>query len=153
VTRALRGGLIALGLPPVLAGGWGLLAPESWYEGFPGGGRSWLPPLGPFNEHLARDFGAAQLALGLLLLWAAVSLARALVVPLLVAWTVFAVAHLAFHLGHTEPYGTVDDVLNLAGLALVVLVPGALLALTLTLPPSSTQGDRPHVDRPAAVRR
>ena len=33
---------------------------------FPGGGRHWLPMLGAYNEHLARDVGALYLALAVL---------------------------------------------------------------------------------------
>jgi len=40
-----------------LVGFWALLAPRSFYDDFPGGGRSWVSALPPYNEHLVRDVG------------------------------------------------------------------------------------------------
>jgi hypothetical protein len=46
-------GLVLLAVPNVVAGVWGLIAPDRWYDNFPG----WAPRLvaahSPFNEHLA----------------------------------------------------------------------------------------------------
>src|SRR3954454_15175144 len=45
-------------------GAWALVAPDRFYRSFPGlVGRHWLPPLGPYNEHLIRDFGGLNLGL------------------------------------------------------------------------------------------
>jgi len=57
--------MAALDHRPVRAfvGAWALFAPVSWYDSFPGLGLRWLPVLGPYNEHLARDVGAFFLAL------------------------------------------------------------------------------------------
>ncbi len=41
-------------------------APISSYDAFPGLGLSWLPQLGPYNEHLVKDVGAMLLALAVL---------------------------------------------------------------------------------------
>jgi hypothetical protein len=52
-------------------GSWALLAPRSFYDDFPGLGRSWIAVDGPFNEHLIRDVGALNLALLVLVVAAA----------------------------------------------------------------------------------
>lgn len=119
----LKWGLLLLGLPHMLVGGWAVVAPAHWYETFPGFGHAWLVPHGPFQEHLARDFGAALLALGLLLTAAGVFRGRRLVRVSLSAWLAFAIPHLLFHV--LEPAGlpAVDRAANLSVLALVVVLP------------------------------
>ncbi len=53
--------VIAIGYAGV--GAWAALAPRSFYDDFPGGGRHWVAVDGPFNEHLVRDVGTLNLAL------------------------------------------------------------------------------------------
>jgi hypothetical protein len=51
--------LVVLAAPNLFAGVWGLVAPEHWFDNFPG----WAPRLAaafpPFNEHLASDAAGA----------------------------------------------------------------------------------------------
>ncbi|RCG22908.1 hypothetical protein DTL70_14390 [Streptomyces diacarni] len=115
-----------LGLLAVSAlstGAWAYFAPENWYENFPGFGRTWLPPLGPYNPHLAKDTGALLLALGLLA-GAAGLRARddAFVRITAVVWLVFNVLHLIYHAQHLHVYGTSDQILNAVGLSGAVLL-------------------------------
>ena len=42
------------------------MAPRHWFATFPGLGLSWLPQLGPYNGHFARDVGAFFLGLTVL---------------------------------------------------------------------------------------
>ena len=49
-------------------GGWQTLAPASFYTDFPGAGRHWVSVDGPYNEHLLRDVGQGNLALGVVAL-------------------------------------------------------------------------------------
>lgn len=42
---------------------WPLVAPQSFYDTFPGGGLHWIDINGPYNEHFIRDFGALNAAL------------------------------------------------------------------------------------------
>ena len=60
---------------------------------------------------------------------AAATLDRRLAATALVAYLVFAVPHLVFHLDHLEPFGTVDAVAQPAALVALALLPVALLAL------------------------
>jgi hypothetical protein len=127
--KEIRGGLLALGLPLVGIGAWALLAPHSFYDNFPVGDRHWVSGLGPYDEHLVRDFGSLLLALGLLQAWAAAQLSRTLVRVALVLGLVYAVPHLIFHASNTEPFSTGDNIINIGVLALAVVVPIVLLAL------------------------
>jgi len=125
----LRGGLGLLALAATVVGGWALAAPRSFYDGFPGGGRSWVSPVGPYNEHLVRDVGELNLALAVLVAAAAVLLERRLVFVALAAYLVNAVPHFIFHVTHMDELSTGDQVGQTVSLALAVVVPLALLPL------------------------
>jgi hypothetical protein len=131
---AMRVGFALLAIAPAAIGVWATAAPHSFYDDFPGGGRHWVNALGPYDEHLVRDFGAANLGFLALLAFAAVVMERRLVQGALVALAVAGIPHLAYHLTTTGHYGTSDNVLSLSGLALGVLGPLALLAPTLRRP-------------------
>lgn len=94
----LRIGLLLLAAAPIAVGTWALFIPRSFYDDFPVTGRHWVSSLPPYNEHLVRDVGALNLALGVLLATAAILLGRRLVRASLIAWLVYAVPHFAFHL-------------------------------------------------------
>ncbi len=128
--NGIRAGLLALGVPIVLVGGWALLAPHGWYDTFPGGGRHWISALGPYDEHLVRDFGATYLGLGLLLAVAAYLLDRLVVQVALGTSLVFQVPHFIFHLSETGPFSTGDNVVNLVLLAFGLALTLILLAVT-----------------------
>lgn len=127
----MRVGLSVLAVSQAGVALWALFAPSGFYEDFPGGGSQWVSALGPYNEHLVRDVGASFTALLVLLVLAAVFLERRLVQAALLAWLVYSVPHLAYHLTTTEAYSTGDNVASLAGLALQVGLPAVLLALTI----------------------
>jgi hypothetical protein len=140
--RELRAGLLALGAPLVAVGAWALLAPRSFYDDFPGGGLHWIAAYGPYNEHFVRDFGALELALGLLLVFAAVVLGRRLAQAALGALLVFSVPHFVFHLSELDALPTGDNVVNMVTLGLSIVVPVALLALTAKGEPADQRGVR-----------
>ncbi len=81
----LRATLLLLASAPLVIGVWALLVPRSFYDDFPLPGRDWVSALGPYNEHLVRDVGALNLALGVLLATAAILLERRLVQASLLA--------------------------------------------------------------------
>lgn len=112
-----------------MPGGWAALAPRSFYADFPGAGRHWVDRLGAYSEHLVTDVGAFYLAFTLLFAWAALRPARALVVPLTIAWAVFSTLHLVFHARHLEGFPASDAVAQTASLALVL----ALAIVTIAL--------------------
>jgi len=116
---------VALGLVAI----WILIAPQGFYDEFPGGSSHWVSVLPPYNEHLERDFGAAGLGLAVLTLLAAVWMERRVIQAAAISVLVAGAPHLAYHLTTTETLSTGDNVASLTGLALDVLVPVALLYL------------------------
>lgn len=121
-------------LGAAFVGFWALFAPSLWYDEFPGLGLRWLPPLGPFNEHLTRDVGALYLGLGVVGLAAALRPTDELLVRVAAAgWFVFSLPHLIFHLGHLGMYGPLDRILNIVTLGFYALMP-IVVALPLRRP-------------------
>ena len=108
--RAVR---IALGLLVVqglVVGAWAAAGPRSFYDDFPGGGRAWVAADGPYNEHLVRDFGDLNLALGVVTLVALLTMSRAVVLAAALGWVVYQAPHLVYHLRHLDVYDTSDKV-------------------------------------------
>ncbi len=123
----LRAGLLLLASAPLVVEVWALLVPRSFYDDFPLPGRDWVSTLGPYNEHLVRDYGALNLALAVLLVATAVLLERRLVRVTLVTWLVFATPHFVFHLGQTHHFSLGSNLEQLVGLGLLVVLPLFLL--------------------------
>jgi hypothetical protein len=113
----VRAGLLALAAVPALQSAWMLLAPRGFYEAFPGLGRSWLPPVGVYDEHLSRDAGAAMLGMAVVLIAAAVLAERRVVQVALIGFLAATLPHLAYHLTTTGSYPAVDNALSLGGFA------------------------------------
>jgi hypothetical protein len=130
--KEIRGGLLALGAPLIAIGAWALFAPNSFFYNFPPSSSHWVSSLGPYDEHLVRDFGALYLALGGLLVWAGALLSRVLVRVALILGLVYAVPHLIFHASETGSLSTGDNVINISLLALAVVAGVVLLALSET---------------------
>ncbi len=134
-TRIALGYLTAMALQ---IGVWALLAPRSFYDDYPGLGRAWVSVDGPFNEHLIRDVGALNLALAAMLLAAAITLSRALVVAVAVASLTWGVPHFLYHLVNQDGLDGADLAASLGGLAVAVLLPVALIAVSPRLEPHPT---------------
>jgi hypothetical protein len=134
----LRGGLLFLAITPLVGGLWALLVPRTFYEDFPLPGRYWISTLGPYNEHLVRDYGALNLALAVLLVSAAILLKRHLAPVALVTWLVYATPHFVFHLGKTHHFSAQSNVEQLVGLGLLVVLP--LVLLFFALPYGAKEG-------------
>jgi hypothetical protein len=125
--RAIRAGLAVLAIPAAGIGLWATFAPRSFNDDFPGAGRAWVAPLGPYNEHLVRDVGAFELGLVALAAFAIVTLDRRAIQAALLAYAVSGTPHLIFHLTETAALPTLDNVVSLGGLALPLVVPLLLL--------------------------
>lgn len=133
MTMVQKIGVIAIAGASGLVGLWAQLFPRSFYDDFPGMGRTWVALDGPFNEHLVRDVGGLNLALAVVAgsalpfrspLLARVAGAAALVCGL---------PHLLYHATHVDDFGTGDAAAMLVSLTLNVC------AATLALTPSTNR--------------
>ncbi|MER7927566.1 hypothetical protein ABTY96_31280 [Streptomyces sp. NPDC096057] len=122
---------VSLGLLAVVSlytGLWAYFSPSGWYANFPGLGLKWLPPLGPYNEHLVKDAGSMFLALACLTIIALRQVRNTRLVQTTGAvWLVFNVPHISYHVQHLDMYGTRDQVLNAVSLSLLTLLSAVLL--------------------------
>jgi hypothetical protein len=130
----LRIGLAALAVPAFIVGAWAGFAPRSFYDDFPGFGRMWVAPDGPYNQHLVRDVGVLNLALVTVTVVALVTLVPMLVRGVLAAWLVYSVPHLVYHLRNMGPFETADQVSIAASLAFVPLLAVVLLVIDVRAP-------------------
>ena len=113
-----------------VVGIWAAALPTEFYDSFPGLGLGpWVGVDGPYNEHLIRDVGALYLALAAAGIYAACTTGIHAGRAVGIAWIVFSVPHLAYHLQHTEGF----DGLNLA-VEVVSLSSTIVLAVPLLLP-------------------
>ncbi|WP_068179053.1 hypothetical protein [Mycobacterium sp. UM_CSW] len=137
-----RGTLVLLGAGGAVTGGWAYAAPRHWYDSFPGFGMSWLPQLGPYNEHFVKDVGAMFLALTALTAVTVVLVAnQTLVRVTAVAWLVFNTLHCLYHLSMLQMYNTRDATLN--GILLPLLVVAAAALFTPVRTASAPSPRRP----------
>jgi tryptophan-rich sensory protein len=138
-----RSALTLLGTGGAVTGAWAYAAPRHWYDNFPGFGMTWLPQLGPFNEHFVKDVGAMFLALAALSAVTFVLVAnQTLVRVTAVTWLVFNTLHCIYHLSMLQMYNTRDATLNGILLPLLVLAAAALFS-----PVRTSNGPSPR--RPA----
>jgi len=107
-------------------GVWAAAFPLSFYHDFPGPGLHWVAALGPYNEHLARDVGALNLALLVLSGWALRRPTREATVVTGGAWLIYNAIHFLWHMLHLGVFPTIDKV-SVAGIL------GALLILSILL--------------------
>lgn len=116
-----------LALTGAVTGAWAYFGSRQWYDTFPGLGMSWLPQLGPYNEHFIRDVGAFFLALTVLSVLTLVHVANTTLVRVSAStWAVFNALHLVLHLQMLHHYSPRDQVLNVVALSTLLLVSLAL---------------------------
>jgi hypothetical protein len=126
----IRIGLAYLALTELSTGIWAVIDPSGWYRNFPGFGHHWIPVTGPYNQHLVTDAGAGFLAVGVLLVIAAVMIERTVVVQVALVTMLFhVVPHFLFHLVHHEHLSAFDKAAGIGGLGLDALVAALLLVV------------------------
>jgi hypothetical protein len=124
----VRVALGTLAASSALIGAVAAFVPRDFYTSFPVG-LSWVDKLPPYNQHLVTDVGGLSLAFAVLFTWAAITLARPLIVPLAVAWILAQVLHLGYHLLHLDGFSAADAVAQTVGFAALIALPVLVLAL------------------------
>jgi hypothetical protein len=111
-------------------GVWGVIAPRSLFDSYPGLGHRWISALGPYNEHLLRDYAAAELGFAVLLAAAAIWFEPRIVLIAGATFLAATVPHFAYHLTTTGSFSTADDAASLGGFAVEIALVGlAMLAV------------------------
>lgn len=127
---ALRGWTMALGWGGLIQGGWAYFWPRSFYEDFPVDGAAWVSTLGPFNDHLTKDVGAALLGMGAAALLVGNRGDVAAIRAVASGFVLFGVAHLGFHLGELDHFSPASAIAQVATLVALVLLPAVLVSMT-----------------------
>ena len=145
--KLLLGWFVLFGLT---VGLWQAVFPASFYADFPGMRHHWVSPDGPYNEHLLRDVGLGNLAVGTValvaLLTGVVWVARAVGLAVVVT----NLPHQLYHQAHVSVLPTVtDQVLQSISLAAVSLAAVALVVLTFRLPTAASTAPRSGSRPPA----
>ncbi|RSM58346.1 hypothetical protein DMB66_29965 [Actinoplanes sp. ATCC 53533] len=115
-------------------GVWAAAFPLSFYNDFPGPGLHWVAALGPYNEHLARDTGALNLALLVLSVWALRRPTREAMMVTGGAWLIYNAIHFLWHMLHLDVFPTIDKIMVATTLAVLLL-----LSILLMLPLKETK--------------
>jgi nucleoside-diphosphate-sugar epimerase len=124
IPATVRVGLWAMALFSLVVGIQQQFAPRSFFDDFPGFGMSWVAVDGPYNEHLVRDLGVANLALATVILFAIAQPTAALVRAVAAAMLVAQVPHFIYHAVHLDVLPTtLDRVLQTTTLALTLAIP------------------------------
>ena len=120
-TLLVRIGIGVMVLDHLYNGFWGLVAPESYYRNLHGAMRSGATD--NLNQVLVRDLSVGRLTLALVLLWAAVTMSRIVLVVALAAAELSGVLRFVDHvLSHTG-----DQLPNWIGYTTAVVLPAVLL--------------------------
>jgi len=128
-------GLVLLAVPNLVAGLWGMFAPRSWYDDFPGWAPRLVAALPPYNEHLATDAASGLFAAGVLAAIAVWWRRRDVVLVAMAGYLAFSVPHALFHLAHpADALTTREDAVNTVSLWAAVVVAGLIGLLTLLAP-------------------
>jgi hypothetical protein len=105
-----------------------MFAPHAFYDSFPAG-LSWVDKLPPYNQHLVSDVGGLYLGFAFLFAWCAVTVRRAVIVPVALAWIGVQALHTGYHVLHLEPFSTGAAISQTAGFAAFLVLPCVALGL------------------------
>ena len=131
----VRAGLAMLGFIDAVTGLWAVADPGGWFRNFPGLGRHWVGATPPYNQHLAGDAGAGFLAIGAVLLLAALWADRRVIQAALIGSLAHDIPHFAFHLLHPATVlSGADRAASTGGLAFACLVAVVLLVVVSRAP-------------------
>lgn len=117
-----------IAIPNLITGFWAIVAPENWFDTFPGWAPHLVAAFPPFNQHLATDAGAGVLTVGVLAATAAVLRRRDAVLVAGAGLLAFTGPHAIFHLLNPSDLLTAsEDSMNIVPLTITALAAVAVL--------------------------
>ncbi len=97
VSAGVRDSTLWIGLVTASLGVWAFFFPNAFFDEFPVAGAHWVSTLGAFNEHLLRDYGSAQIGLGLAAVLVAMQKSSTGIAAVMSGYVVFGTLHLGYH--------------------------------------------------------
>ena len=141
--------LVAAGQAEV--GVWGTLSPHGFFTTFPGFGRHWVAMLGTYNEHLVRDYAAAELGFAVLLAIAAAWFERRLVLAAGAAFIAATLPHFLYHVTTTDRMSTSDNVGSLGAFIVeMAAVAAVMYGAARATPRNDKENPTWHASNPAS---
>ena len=120
--------LVVTSLIGTAVGVWAAFLPREFYDSFPGVGLGpWVAVDGPYNEHLVRDVGALYLGFAIAGFYAAATRGVQASRAVGVAWIVFSIPHLLYHLGHLEGLDALNAAVEIVSLSSTIVLAAPLL--------------------------
>lgn len=119
--------VIGIGVAMSILGAWAFFFPQGFFDDFPIEGAHWVSTLGHFNDHLMRDFGSAQIGLGIAATLAAIKKSAVGIIAVMVGYVVFGVLHLGYHFTTFGVFPPGSAAAQAVALALFVVIPFAVL--------------------------
>lgn len=114
--------ILTIAVPQIVTGAWAVVAPQHWFDHFPGVGPLLVASEPPFNAHLASDAGSGFLATGIAVAIAALIARRQLLLFALAIFAIGVIPHVLYHLtnpapGLTDTENIVNVMMLMSGLA------------------------------------
>jgi hypothetical protein len=135
-TQLARIGLALVAAGNLEVGLWGEISPRGFYGNFPAPGHHWIAALGPYNEHLIRDYAAAELGFAVLLACMTIWFAeRRLVLAGGLAFVAATLPHFAYHLTTTGSFKTADNIASLGSFVVEMAVVAGAMRIASLPPP------------------
>ena len=130
-------GLVVLAVPNLVAGLWGMVAPERWFDNFPGWAPRLVAAFPPYNEHLAVDAASGLFASGAAAAIALCWRRRQVVIVAMAVFLAFALPHAIFHLTHpADALNSREDAVNTLSLWAEVAIATAVFATAIRVRPA-----------------
>lgn len=136
---AARLALAYLAISGLFVGVWAAVAPRSFFSDFPGLGHMWTAADGRYNEHLVRDVGDLNLALVVVTIAACVWFSRSLAITAALAWIVYSLPHLVYHLFNLGAVSVDDRPAEVVTLTIPILL-AVFVIIAASRDPGPTPG-------------
>lgn len=127
VSHGIRNWAFVAGIATTFLGAWAFFFPQSFFEDFPIEGAHWVSTLGHFNEHLMRDYGGAQVGLGITAILVALRSSSIGIAAAMTGFIVFGALHLGYHFTTFGLFSPGSSASQAIALTLFVVIPFAVL--------------------------
>lgn len=107
----------------LVMGAWAFAFPAGFFDDFPVSGAGWVSALGSYNEHLMRDFGSAQVGLGLTAVMVGVRRSRDGILAVLSGVVIYGLLHLGYHVGTFGMFDTLSALSQATTLVAFIVIP------------------------------
>lgn len=111
------------GVATMILGSWAFFLPRGFFDGFPIEGADWVSTLGEFNDHLMRDYGAAQVGLGIAAILVALRKTPTGISTVMAGYMGFGILHLGYHFTTFGFFPPASAGSQAVALTLFVLIP------------------------------